>query len=78
MNTFYTTMSHVDQDDLDSEMIYGITAKENGTGKVMFAEYNISFDFSLVQELADICQKNQPDEEEFENLISSHKIYHEN
>lgn len=36
MNNFYTTMCHVDQKDMNSDMIYGITAKKQYSGEVMF------------------------------------------
>ena len=73
MNNFYTTMTHIDQTDLNSEMIYGITAKNIGTGKVIFSDYKISFNMLLVKELSDLCQMKQPTENEFRKLIKSHK-----
>ena len=73
MNTFYTTMSHVDQKDLDSKMIYGITAKSKVDGQVMFADYRISLDSPLVQKLADFCQEKQPNEDEFREIVQKYK-----
>lgn len=73
MNTFFTTMSLVNQKDEDFGRIYGITAKSQGNGEVMFAEYRISLDLSLVQELADFCQEKQPNEEEFREIVRKYK-----
>ena len=73
MNILYTTMKHVDQSDYDSEMIYGITAKEKGSGKVRFADYQISFNMQRVNELSDLCQEKQPTENEFRELVKSYK-----
>lgn len=73
MNNFYTTMTHIDQTDLNSEMIYGITAKNIGTGKVIFSDYKISFNMLLVKELSDLCQMKQPTENEFRELIKCYK-----
>ena len=75
MNNFYTTMSHVDQTDMDSPMIYGITAKEIGTGKVMFADYEISFDPHTINKLSNICQKFQPNEKEFKQVVACYKDF---
>lgn len=73
MNTFYTTMSHVDQKDKDSGRIYGITAKSQGNGEVMFAEYRISLDSRLVKKLADFCLEKQLSEEEFHEIVRKYK-----
>lgn len=72
MNNFYTTMCHVDQKDMNSDMIYGITAKKQYSGEVMFFDYHISFNLADVQRIADHCQKVQPTEDEFKNIIKSY------
>lgn len=73
MNNFYITMTRIDQTDLNSEMIYGITAKNVGTGKVVFTDYQISFNMLLVKKISDLCQQKQPTENEFKKLINSYK-----
>lgn len=73
MNTFYTTMSLVDQKNEDSGRIYGITAKSKVDGQVMFADYRISVDSPLVQKLADFCQEKQLNEEEFHEIVRKYK-----
>lgn len=77
MNNFYTTVSRIDQKDMNSKMIYGITAKSKTNGNVMFADYKISCDMKFVDELRKVCQTNQPDEQEFRNLICSYKLNEE-
>lgn len=73
MNTFYITMSLVDQKDEDSGRIYGITAKSKVDGQVMFADYRISLDLPLVQKLADFCQEKQPNKDEFHEIVEKYK-----
>lgn len=74
MNNFYTTMSRTDKNNLDSKIIYGITAKERQNGKVVFADYRISCDFCFVERLATQFQQGQPTQDEFESIINKYKI----